>query len=217
LKLAWSNMWFAHSRMVLNTCAKSFQNVTNPLRVKKRTHNTAIQCLTLNYNLDHEQTLVIETQCSSTYHTWHLCNNIWKSHQRFKRYGADTKSSHTCLTLNFDLNLEPALVKHIHCTSTSILDVCAEVFENPTRGSKDIKGHESVTDGQTDRRTDGRTNRQRSYTQYVTPLHEGARPNERTHERTHARTNEQTNKQTNECMHKRMNETSTCSVYRQDA
>jgi len=38
--------------MVLDICAKSFQNVTNPSRVIERTHNTVIQCITLNYSLD---------------------------------------------------------------------------------------------------------------------------------------------------------------------
>jgi len=38
--------------MVLNICAKSFQNGTNPSRVIERTHNTVIQCITLNYSID---------------------------------------------------------------------------------------------------------------------------------------------------------------------
>jgi len=41
-----------------------------------------------------------------------------------------------------------------------ILDICAKLFENPTRGSKDIERTvTSVTDGQTDGRP-GRTDRQ---------------------------------------------------------
>jgi len=35
-----------------------------------------------------------------------------------------------------------------------ILDICAKLFVNPTRGSKDIERTRSVTDGQTDGRTD---------------------------------------------------------------
>ena len=42
--------------MVHYICANSSQNVTNPSRVKERTRNTVIQCLTLNYDL--ESTLV---------------------------------------------------------------------------------------------------------------------------------------------------------------
>ena len=45
-----------------------------------------------------------------------------------------------------------------------ILDICATLFENPTRGSKDIERTRKCdgrtdgrTDGQTDGRTDGRT------------------------------------------------------------
>jgi len=44
-----------------------------------------------------------------------------------------------------------------------ILDICAKLFENPTRGSKDIERTRKCdgrTDGQTDGRTDGRTDRQ---------------------------------------------------------
>jgi len=39
------------------------------------------------------------------------------------------------LNLNFDLDLEPTLVKHLHCTHYT----CAELFVNPTRGTKDIE------------------------------------------------------------------------------
>ena len=42
-----------------------------------------------------------------------------------------------------------------------ILDICAKLFVNPTRGSKDIERTRKC-DGQTDGRTDGRTDRQRS-------------------------------------------------------
>ena len=37
-----------------------------------------------------------------------------------------------------------------------ILDICAKLFVNPTRGSKDIEQTQKC-DGQTNRRTDGRT------------------------------------------------------------
>jgi len=41
-----------------------------------------------------------------------------------------------CLTLNYDLDLEPTLVKRTDCTSSHQLDICAELFVNPTRGSQ---------------------------------------------------------------------------------
>jgi len=42
-----------------------------------------------------------------------------------------------------------------------ILDICAKLFENPTRGSKDIERTRKCK-RRTDGRTDGRTDRQRS-------------------------------------------------------
>jgi len=61
--------------------------------------NTVILCLTLNYDLDLEPTLVKHTHCTSSHHTWHLWQVIYKSYQRFKRYRADTKYSHTKFNL----------------------------------------------------------------------------------------------------------------------
>ena len=49
-----------------------------------------------------------------------------------------------------------------------ILDICAKLFENPKRGSKDIERTRKC-----DGRTDGRTDRQRSLKQYVSPFHGG--------------------------------------------
>jgi len=96
--------------MVLYICAKSFQNVTNPSRVIEQTHNTAIQCLTLNYDLDLERilvkhrhyclilnydlhlevTMVKNTLRTSSHSTLHLCQVISKCQQPFKSYRADT-------------------------------------------------------------------------------------------------------------------------------
>jgi len=63
-----------------------------------------------------------------------------------------------CLILDCDLDLEPTLVKHKHCTSSYhrliILDMCTKFFVNPTMGSKDIeriRKRDVQTDGQTDR------------------------------------------------------------------
>jgi len=71
LKRPWSNMHSAHCLMVLYICAKSFQNFTNPSRVIERTHHTVIQCLTLNYDLALELTLVKQRGCiDSSYLTF---------------------------------------------------------------------------------------------------------------------------------------------------
>jgi len=60
-----------------------------------------------------------------------------------------------------------------HCLI--ILDICAKLFVNPTRGSKDIertRKRDGQTDRQTDRQTHGRTNRQTTeLKKYVTPFH----------------------------------------------
>jgi len=50
------------------TCV-SIQNVTNPPRVIERTRNTAIQFLTLNYDLDLEPTMGKHMYRTSTYHS----------------------------------------------------------------------------------------------------------------------------------------------------
>ena len=114
--------------------------------------NTVIQCLTLNYDLDLEPTLVKHMYCTSTHHTWHLCRVICESHQGFKRYRADKNTVIQCFTLNYDFDLEPTLVKDTHCTSIHH----TWLFENPIRDSKDIE-RTRKRDGQTDRQTDGRT------------------------------------------------------------
>jgi len=68
-----------------------------------------------------------------------------------------------CLILDCDLDLK----RHLSHISTAhrliILDICAKLFVNPTRGSIDIKRtrkRDVQTDGRTDRRRDGRTNGQ---------------------------------------------------------
>jgi len=49
------------------------------------------QCLNLDCDLDLEPTLVKPRHCTLCHHTLRLCKVIWKSHQGFKRYRADTK------------------------------------------------------------------------------------------------------------------------------
>jgi len=70
---------------------------------------------------------------------------IWKSQQGFKRYRADTKYSHTMVNLEL-----------WHWPWTDFGQICAVLFVNLTRGSKDIKWTRKP-DGQTNRQTDWRT------------------------------------------------------------
>ena len=84
-----------HCLIAFYVCAKSFQNVTNHSEVIERTRTTAIQCLTVNYDLGLEPTMVKHTHWTSTYHAWHLCPVICKSHQSFKRSRTDTKARRT--------------------------------------------------------------------------------------------------------------------------
>jgi len=58
-----------------------------------------------------------------------------------------------CVILDCDLDLELTLVKDRHCHCLIILDICAKLFVNPTRGSKDIE-RTGKCDGRTDRLTD---------------------------------------------------------------
>ena len=113
MKWPWSNMRSAHCIIVLHMCAKSFPTVINSSRVIKRTGNTVIQCLTLIYGLYLEPTLVKQTHCKSTHHTWHMSRIIGVSHQTLKRYRTDMQ---VCMTFNFDLGV--TLVKYMHCTPT---------------------------------------------------------------------------------------------------
>jgi len=84
----------------------------------ERTRNTVLQWFTLTNCLYLKPTLVKHTHCTSNHYTWHVCRVIDKSHQRLKRYRADKNSVIQCLTLSYDIDLEPTLVKHTHCTST---------------------------------------------------------------------------------------------------
>jgi len=77
-------MHSVHSIMVLYIFTKSFQNVMYPPWVKERTRNTVIQFLTLNYDLDHEPTMVKHAHCTSTYHTWH-CTELFVNPTRVEK------------------------------------------------------------------------------------------------------------------------------------
>ena len=72
-------------------CAK---NVINLSRVRERTLNIVIQCLTMNYDLDLQPTLAKHTHCTTTHHTWHLRRAICKF-QGFTIYRAATTDRHT--------------------------------------------------------------------------------------------------------------------------
>ena len=87
-------MRYAHRLMVIYICAKSFKNVINLSRVRERTLNIVIQCLTMNYDLDLQPTLAKHTHCTTTHHTWHLRRVFCKS-QGFKIYRAATTHRHT--------------------------------------------------------------------------------------------------------------------------
>ena len=94
--------------IILDICAELFENPIRGSKDIERTQkqNTVIQCLTLNYDLDLELTLVKHMYCTSTHHTWHLCRVIYESHQGFKRYRADKNTVIQCLTM-FHLELWP--------------------------------------------------------------------------------------------------------------
>jgi len=116
LNRPWLNIGIAQRPIILDICAKLFVNPTRGSKDIERTRNTVIQCLILDCDLDLEATLVKHRHCTLSYYTWHLCKVICIDHQGFKRYRADTKYSQW-LILDCDLDLEPTLVKHRHCTS----------------------------------------------------------------------------------------------------
>jgi len=161
LNRPWSNLGTAHRLIIANISGKLFVNPTRGSKDKEWTQYTVIQCLILNFDLDLEQTLVKHRHCTSSHHSWHLCRVICKSNQGFKSIEPTWNRVIQCLILNSDLDLDPTLVKHRQAHRLIILDICAKLFVNPTRGSKDIE-RTWKCDTQTDGLTDGRTDRQRS-------------------------------------------------------
>jgi len=95
LNRLWSNISIAHRLIILDICAKLFVNPTRGSKDIQRRRNAVIQCLILDCDLNLEPTLVKHRHCTLSHHTWHLCKVICKSHQRFKRYRADTKAWRT--------------------------------------------------------------------------------------------------------------------------
>jgi len=91
----------------------------------RQTHNTVRQCLTLNYDLDIEPTLVKHMQF--TFIILDICAFICKSHQRIKWYKADRI---VCLPLNCYHDLEVTMVKHALCTlSHGPLHLCQVILK----------------------------------------------------------------------------------------
>jgi len=66
LNRPWSNIRTAHRLIVLDICAELFEITTKGSKDIERTQNTVIQCLTLNFDLDLEPTLIKHTHCTST-------------------------------------------------------------------------------------------------------------------------------------------------------
>ena len=95
LNWPWPNICTAHWLIMLDICAELFINPSRGSKDIEWRRKTIIQCLTLNYDLDLEPTLVKHTHCTLSHHTLHLCWVIWKSHQGFKTYRADTKAWRT--------------------------------------------------------------------------------------------------------------------------
>jgi len=81
--------------------------------------------------------------------------------------GSATDLSNTILTLNYDLDNEPTLVKHTHCTpSHHTWHLCRVIW----------KSHQGFNRYRADRkawRTDGRADRLTEIKQYVSPYHGG--------------------------------------------
>jgi len=92
------NIRSAHRRIMLDIC-ELFENPTWCSKDIERTRNTVTQCLTLNYDIALQPTLVKHTHCTLTHHNWHVCRVIWKFHKWFKRYIADTKKCHKIISL----------------------------------------------------------------------------------------------------------------------
>jgi len=95
LNRPWSNISTTHRLIMLDICAKLFVKPTRGSKGKEWTRNKVIQCLILDCDLDLEPTLDKHRHSTLSHYTWHLCKVIFKSHQGFKRYRADTKAWRT--------------------------------------------------------------------------------------------------------------------------
>jgi len=69
LKRPWSNIGTAHREIKANISGKYFVNPTRGSKDKKRTQNTVIQRLILNFDLDLQLTLVKHKHCTSSHHS----------------------------------------------------------------------------------------------------------------------------------------------------
>jgi len=156
LNRPWSNIGTAHYLIILDICAKLFVNPTRDSKDIERTRNTVIQCLILDCDLDLEPTLVKHSNCTSSHHTWHLCKVICKSHRGSNDIERTRNTVIQCLILNCDLDLEPTLVKHRHCTSAHLTWHLCKVICKSHQGFKRYRADTKAW------RTDRRADRQRS-------------------------------------------------------
>lgn len=67
-----SNIGTAHGIIIFDICARAFRKVTNPTKVIEWKRNAAIQCLTMNYDIDLEIILVTHTNYTWNNYTWLL-------------------------------------------------------------------------------------------------------------------------------------------------
>jgi len=65
----WSNLVTAHRLIILDICAKLFENPTKGLKDIERTQNTVIKWLIFNCDLDLDPTLVKPSHCTLFHHT----------------------------------------------------------------------------------------------------------------------------------------------------
>ena len=118
LNRPWSNKSNAHCLIILDICAKLFVKPTRGSEDIERTWNTVIQCLIFDCDLDLEPTLVKHSHCTSSHHTG-ICAKLFVNPTRgLKDVDRKRNTVIQCLILDCDLDLEPTLVKHRHCTSS---------------------------------------------------------------------------------------------------
>ena len=138
-----------------------FENPTWGSKDIERTQNTVIRCLTLNYDL--EPTLVKHRFCTSTH--WliilDICAELFENPTRGLKYIERTQNTVIqYFTLNYDLDLEPSLVKHKHCTSTHHTWHLCRVIWKSHKGFKRYRADTKAwrTDRRTERQTTAKNN-----------------------------------------------------------
>jgi len=164
LNQPWSNLSTAHRLIILDICAKLFENPNRGSKDIERTQNTVIQCLILDCDLDLERPW-------SNIGTAHcliildICAKLFVNPTRGSKDIERTRNTVIqCLILNCDL--EPTLVKHRHCTLSHHTWHLCKVICKSHQGFKRYRADTKVwrTDGQTD-------NGAKKH--YVSPFHRG--------------------------------------------